>query len=666
MPLQRSYYSETFAIFLDEPNSQILGKLVENDLHSEILSTQKTSWSKQIGILKNSLKGLKIDKILFEYSIPRMGKRVDNVIFYNGVVYILEFKVGAQEYTKSDLMQVEGYAFDLKNFQGGSRECKIIPILVSTNAPKWENKLELLENQVYSPLRANENNLHEVILNASKNLNENPLDSISWENSSYNPTPTIIEASVALYENHSVDEITRKDSVGEDFIKTINSITQIIENSKKNSKKSIIFLTGIPGSGKTLVGLDIVSKYQNVKSQEYAVYISGTYTLIEIIQEALTRNKVQQSKIKSEKITKKDAKETVNNLFQFLPKYREEILRGDKKPREKIVVFDEAQRMWNEEKFDKTVETKLKLDPTGKSETDLLIEYMDNHQDWAVILCLIGGGQEIHEGEDGTIEWVKSIKNKFSHWDAYVSPEFLSREYITDDSQLELLAGIRKNILTELHLKKSARSFRSENFSKFVNYLLDRNIDEAKAIIKELNSKSQKFHLFITRDLELAKNWVRSKSHGTDRYGMLVSSKSLRLAPIGIVKRNQREFNSIAWWLDPAEYVDSSFKLEIPCAEFFAQGLELDWSIFAWDACLRPNDADWEYLTFSRKSWDTINDPEKRRYLKNSFRVLLTRARQGMIIFVPKGDPNDSTFLPEFYDGIYDYLKEIGIKEVLN
>ena len=112
------------------------------------------------------------------------------------------------------------------------------------------------------------------------------------------------------------------------------------------------------------------------------------------------------------------------------------------------------------------------------------------------------------------------------------------------------------------------------------------------------------------------------------------------------------------------DYIDSSFKLEIPCAEFFAQGLELDWSIFAWDACLRPTDTDWEYLTFTRRKWESINDPEKRRYLKNSFRVLLTRARQGMIIFIPKGDPLDNTFLPEYYDGIYDYLKQVGIKEL--
>ena len=661
--LQRSYYSEKFESFLNESNEQILGKIFQNDLHSEILETQKNSWKRQIEILKQLL-DLKIDRILFEYSIPRMGKRVDNVLFYKNIVFILEFKVGERNYNKTDLMQVESYAFDLKNFQEGSRECKIVPVLVSTRAPPVENNLELLENNVYRPIMANETNLKDVIDEASKIFNEKQLDPIKWENSPYNPTPTIIEASIALYENHSVEDITRKDSVGEDFVKTISSIVNIIENSKKNSRKSIIFLTGIPGSGKTLVGLDIASKYQDIANHEYAVYISGTYTLVEIIQEALTRNRVEKSKFSPTKVTKQKTKELVNNLFQFLPKYREEILKGDKKPREKIVVFDEAQRMWNVDKFDKTVETKLKLEPTGKSETDLLLEYMDNHQDWAIILCLIGGGQEIHEGEDGTIEWIKSIQNKFNHWDVYMSPEFLTKEYLGDQLQITSFGTVQKNLINDLHLKKSTRSFRSENFSKFINNLLDKDLIHAKEIMNELNSKSDKFHLFMTRDLQIAKNWVRQKSHGNDRYGMLVSSKSLRLAPVGIIKRNQRDFNSIGWWLDSEDYIDSSFKLEIPCAEFFAQGLELDWSIFAWDACLRPTDTDWEYLTFTRRKWESINDPEKRRYLKNSFRVLLTRARQGMIIFIPKGDPLDNTFLPEYYDGIYDYLKQVGIKEL--
>ena len=199
-----------------------------------------------------------------------------------------------------------------------------------------------------------------------------------------------------------------------------------------------------------------------------------------------------------------------------------------------------------------------------------------------------------------------------------------------------------------------------------INHLLDREIPQVKEIIKEFNEKDdkEKYHLLITRDIQTAKDWVKKKTRGNERCGMFTTALSHRLWPEGIVKRGQREFNELGWWLDDEEYIDSSFSLEIPCTEFFSQGLELDWSIFAWDACFRPNNSDWDYFRFERSKWKTITNETKRKYLKNAFRVLLTRARQGMIIFVPKGDQNDKSRLPEFYDVIYNDLKEIGIKEI--
>jgi hypothetical protein len=587
-----------------------------------------------------------------------MGKRTDNILLYKGVIYVLEFKIGSDAYENAALKQVEGYAIDLKNFQEGSRNCKLVPILISTDAPNYENKIVLYEDGVCKPLRANATNLHKVILNAAKNFVEPEIDSIRWENSGYNPTPTIIEASQALYNSHTVQEITRKDVVGITFDQTCESVDKIISKSKKELKKSIVFVTGVPGSGKTLVGLTVASKYQDVKNNERAVYISGTATLISILQEALVRDKVA----RSSKLKKIDVRKEVVTLFQYLLHYRKEIIEHpEQKPSEKIVVFDEAQRMWNQEQLDKEIKIKLRRSATEKSEPDLLIGHIDMHADWAVIICLIGGGQEIHKGEYGTVEWLKSVGANFPHWDVYLPTIITSREYLGNVPAEEALKGVNYQFIDELHLKTSTRSFRAENLSKLINHLLDRETTEAEKIVKELK---EKYPLFITRDLKTAKNWVKNKARGNDRYGLFTIALSHRLYPDGIVKRGPKEFNAQGWWLDSEEYVDSSFALEIPCTEFFSQGLELDWAIFAWDACFIPKDSDWNYRRFIRKEWKTMQKSEEKRNLKNAFRVLLTRARQGMIIFVPKGDSNDKTRLPEFYDSICNYLKKIGVEEI--
>jgi len=661
--LKRSYYSEVRQKFIDEEDESILGKLLQNDPYST-LSTQKNAWKSQIQILKEQLKNIPFDRILFEYTIPRMGRRIDNVIFFKGVVYLLEFKVGENSYKNSDLKQVEGYALDLKYFQAGSRNCKLVPILICTDAPERKIIFEIRDD-VCKPLGANSNNLHDIILNISEKFNESELDSILWENSAYNPTPTIIEACQALYADHSVEEITRNDREGEAFVRASKIIEKIITESKNQSKKSLIFLTGIPGSGKTLIGLDIASKFHNIENNEHSVYVCGTSSLIHVIQEALVRDKYIRLKGTDEEKTKEEIRREVEVLFQIILHYRKSVITEDSTAYEKIVVFDESQRMWDQHEADKNIR-QLGLPPKNKSEPDLLIEHIDKSHDWGVILCLLGGGQEINKGEDGLLEWLKSIKNNFPHWNVYAAPEIKTKEYLGNNDPEKILDIPNKTFLNELHLNISTRSFKAENFSKLINHILAREIPQAKEIVKEFNEKNEneRYHLLLTRNLQTAKNWVREMTRGNERYGLFTTALSHRLWPEGIVKRGQREFDELGWWLDDEKYIDSSFSLEIPCTEFFSQGLELDWSIFGWDACLRPHGDDWEYLRFRRYRWEKINDEKKQRYLKNAFRVLLTRARQGMVIFVPKGDKSDHTRLPELYDGVYNYLKEIGIKEI--
>ena len=657
MWMARAYYSKQLEYFLGDDDRRIFGELATNH-QFELDELQKNSWIEQIKILKDQLSKFDSGQILFEYIIPRMGRRVDNIFLHKGIVFVLEFKIGAKVYDIAAQRQAEGYAVDLKNFQEGSRNSKIVPILVSTNAPNYLNKIEIYEDGVCKPLFANATNLNEIILNASKVFSESDIDATIWENSRYNPTPTIIEASLALYNTHTVQEITRKDAIGNTFDQTCNSIDKIILKSKTGHKKSIIFVTGVPGSGKTLVGLTIASKYQDIKNDERAVYISGTSTLISILQEALVRDKIS----RFPGLTKIQVQEKVEALFQYLLHFRREIIENPQlMPTEKIVVFDEAQRMWNQEQLDKEIKTKLRRSGTLKSEPDLLIGHINKFPDWAVIICLIGGGQEIHKGEYGTVEWLKSIKNNFRDWNVYIPSAITDKQYLGELQPQEILAGVNYEFIDELHLKTSTRSFRAENLSKLINHILDREIIESQKILKEIRAK---YPLYVTRDLKMAKNWVKNKARGNDRFGLFTIAMSHRLRPEGIVKSGPKEFHTKGWWLDSEEYIDSSLALEIPCTEFFSQGLELDWAIFAWDACLTPRDTDWNYRKFVRKEWRTMHKNEEKRNLKNAFRVLLTRARQGMIIFVPKGDINDRTRKPEFYDGIFNYLKEIGIQEI--
>ena len=656
---------------MNADDKTIVGTMVENDPGYERKSNQEDSWFEQIRILKEQFKDCDIDKFLFEYTIPRMGKRVDNILFHKGIVFVVEFKVGSDKYSSADLDQAHQYAIDLKNFQDGSSELVIIPILVATNAPDISNTLDLAKDKVARPLKANAKNLGNILINSSKGFSEKTIDVTAWEKSVYQPTPTTIEAATALYEKHSVEEITRRDTEDRTFDKTVKVIDKIISHSKENSEKSIIFLTGIPGSGKTLVGLDIAANKQDAQKKEHGIYLCGTADLVEVIQEALTRNRWDNLPFKQKKDgsyskklkteSKSKIQSDVKTFFQYLPYFREEAVTADDAPHERIAVFDEAQRMWDAERVDKElVKRNIIKSPEGKSESDHLIGYMDKHDGWAIIVCMIGGGQEIHKGEDGTAEWFKSIKNNFPDWQAYLSTEMTTPEYIRDQKIKESLKGVRYSLYDLLHLKSATRSFRSPEVSLFVNALLDK--DKQKA--KQLKSKISQYDILVTRNLDAAKTWTKKHRRGLERAGLFTSSYCQRLRVEGITPLKPNDFQTVEWWLDSADYVNSSQYLEIPATEFGCQGLEVDWAIVGWDLCLRHHDNKWQYKRFSRKQWVNIDDEQKQRYLLNSFRVVLTRARQGMVVFIPKGSPDDPTRNPKHYDAIYNYLKEVGIEDL--
>ena len=655
--MKRSYYSGTYHEFMTTEPEDILKELVASNTFSTLYGEQRMAWIEQIKILKEKFANISFDRILFEYVIPRLGKRVDNVLFYQGVVYVLEFKVGADTYDESDLKQTEQYALDLKDFQEGSKDRKIVPILVATDAPDYNNKI-VQDREVLKPLRANGKNLGDVMTLAAKQFQEEPIDSIAWENSLYRPTPTIIEAGISCYNTHNVEDIIRKDSVGQTFINTTKTIEDIIADAEKHHKKYIVFVTGTPGSGKSLIGMNIAGKYQDYENKKHAVYLTGNKPLVEVITTAITNDRAENS---TKKLSKKEVRRSLQFLIQHLMHYRQEAIKPDSFPTEKIVVFDEAQRMWTQEQVMKKFKKDSISAEFAKPEPEVLIKYINKNPDWAVMICLMGGGQEINFGEEGGVEWLKVLK-KYPNWHAYMSNQFREPEYVGESTVEGMLDKSQYTFVENLHLSANTRSYRAEHVSNFVNSLLERDTEQAKKYYREFK---EKYPIVIARDLDTAKQWVRQQSKGTARVGSFTTSYGKRLAPEGILFQRAKDFNAPNWYLSGDENIDSSNFLELSATHFDSQGLEVDWGIVTWDAFLRPKGQDqWDILVFSRSKWKEVHDSYRRKYFVNAQRVILTRCRQGMVIFVPKGSVNDPTRKPEYYNGIYEYLKEIGLEDI--
>lgn len=655
----RAFYQSSVSKFLKSDNDKILGEINKNNYSFETKIQQKNTWIREIEILKRELKNL-IDedsRILFEYVIPRMGKRIDNVILYKNIIFLLEFKCGNNCYYSSDYDQVYDYALDLKNFHKESGDKLIVPILIATEAPSFNNSI-LIDNKVMGPLKCNEFGIGNLITNIVSSFKEESFSYDDWISSEYFPTPTIIEAAQALYTNHSVMDIARNDAGAKNLTLTTNALNEIISFSKQNHRKSICFVTGVPGAGKTLVGLNLGIQKSDLIKEDHAVFLSGNFPLVEVLQEALVRDKLKKMKDLDEKVNKSEVKRKTNAFIQIIHKYRDSYINNNNIPPEHVVIYDEAQRSWNSEKIADFMKNKKGISDFNYSEPEFLISTLDRHKDWAVVICLIGGGQEINDGEAGLPEWFKALRERFNYWDVYVSNN-LKDEYLIDNTWKDLIKDLNLKYVPNLHLSVSLRSFRSPHVSGFIKALLDNDLIKSK---KLYSSIKENYPIKLTRNLDTAKKWVKDKSKGSEKYGLLATSGGLRLKAEGIFVKNK--VNVANWFLNDKEDVRSCYALEDVITEFDVQGLELDYSIVAWDADLRMINGKWEYKKFRGSKWNNINKPDDRLYLKNSYRVLLTRSRQGMIIFIPKGSDSDATRAKVFYDGTYEYLKNIGIEEL--
>lgn len=635
----------------------IIGKLSKyaGDGH---FSSQQSAWRAQIDILRKELQGLD-GWLFFEFNIPRMGQRVDVILVLGPVIFALEFKVGETIFDHAAINQVWDYALDLKNFHEASHNIAIIPILIATEAKDVNASLRADTDKVFRPLRINSETLRQTLEQCLGSVKGLVLDAEAWALASYKPTPTIIEAARSLYAKHSVEAIARFDAGAQNLHITSKRIEDLVDEARCTQKKFICFITGVPGAGKTLVGLNIATQRRYEQAPTHAVFLSGNGPLVAVLREALIRDEYLRLKARGDKATKKKVATPVKAFIQNVHHFRDAGLTDDNPPPEHVVIFDEAQRAWNLRMTANFMKRRKNRPGFTQSEPEFLISYMDRHKDWAVIVCLVGGGQEINTGEAGISAWLSAVMEHFPHWKMFISSRLHDSEYAAG-SALEIAQRTPQSQLDDsLHLEVSMRSFRAENVSTFVKELLDCEMDAARETFTKLRSR---FPIVLTRDLDVAKRWVRTKSRGTERYGLLASSKAMRLKPHAVDIRV--EVDPVHFFLSDRDDVRSSYYLEDAATEFQVQGLELDWTCVTWDADFRFNGSDWKYHDFRGSRWLNIKDGDNKIYVKNAYRVLLTRARQGMVIFVPPGDSTDTTRPPVFYDATFNYLRTVGIPEL--
>ncbi|WP_336939289.1 DUF2075 domain-containing protein [Acinetobacter modestus] len=652
--MNTSYYQSSIDSFLNENKNTIFGQLARHHQH-DLEDLQKNAWLEQIEFLQQELNDV-CGHLYFEFSIPRMGKRVDNILIINNLIFVIEFKVGDRSYSNYAQNQTIDYCLDLQNFHEGSHNKTIVPILIATNAPSKPSNINDSLN-LTTCILCNKENFKEILLQIlDQAKTTESLDIHSWENSVYKPTPTIIEAAQALYKGHSVKEISRNDAGTINLANTSHLINKIIEDSKTQHKKSICFLTGVPGAGKTLAGLNIANERLKADESEHSVFLSGNGPLVDVLREALTRDSVESAKIRGQKISRTEAERKAKAFIQNIHHFRDDNLRTDNAPIEKVVVFDEAQRAWQKEQVSKFMQQKKGIPNFDMSEPEYLISVMNRHDDWCTIICLIGGGQEINTGEAGVSEWIKSLKTKYQAWNIYYSDKILAEPntYLND---LDLSNWVREHghQRSDLHLSTSIRSFRSEKVASLIQSILDNQNDQASKIYQEIKHN---YPVKVTRDLAKAKTWLRNQARGTERIGLIASSGAKRLKAEGIYVKN--DISPTDWFLNHQDDTRSSYYLEDIATEFDIQGLEIDYTCVTWDINLYYDEG-WQFQNFKGSKWQNIKKDATKSYLLNAYRVLLTRARQGMIIFIPAVDGTDPTRPQKHYDSIYNYLISCGL-----
>jgi len=658
--LGSAYYSASTAEFRSTTASTVIGQLTQHSAFA-VERSQVDAWMHEIVILKRVLEDIE-GHLFLEFDVPRLGTRIDAVVLAGAALIPIEFKVGATEFLRADRDQAWDYALDLKNFHRGSHAALIFPILVATEAARSDAAWAPMHHDgVFPPRHVNSEGLSDAVHSARAGATGDELDGTRWGREPYQPTPTIVQAARALYARHSVEAISRSDASARNLRETSNTVEQVIRAAQQEGWKALVCVTGVPGAGKTLVGLNIATRHRRTIEEDpaHAVFLSGNGPLVKVLHEALTRDELARLRSEGQRVRKGDVEQRVKPFIQNVHHFRDAGLKSSEPPVDHVVVFDEAQRAWNQRKTARFMKSRKGISDFGQSEPEFQLSYMDRRLDWAVAVCLVGGGQEINDGEDGIQGWLEAARRHFPHWRIFISGRLTDSEYGAGSAIESLRGHAHVEWRDDLHLAVSMRSFRAERVSGFVKAVLDHDVQTARELYRELRPR---YPLVITRDLQRAKSWVRAQARGSERFGLVASSQAERLKPHAIDVR--ATIDPVHWFLDEREDTRSSFYLEDAATEFQVQGLELDWICATWDADLRMQGGQWLHRKFHGKQWKRVKDPSAQRYLVNAYRVLLTRARQGMAIFVPPGDANDPTRLPAYYDETFAYLTSVGIEVV--
>jgi hypothetical protein len=608
-----------------------------------------------------------------EFEVPRRSRRIDTLILADDLIFLVEWKVGASAFDRAAYWQAEQYALDLRDFHEGSRERYIVPIVLATDADvpvhqpvpnvPFDGSRPVQPVQTSTPGR-----LAELILGwyrASDHHRGGPLDPVAWENSQYRPTPTIVEAASLLYEGHDVRDLSLSGASNLD--ETVAAVLELIDRCRIEQRHGVAFITGAPGSGKTLAGLQIVHAPEMLRGSEAAgVFLSGNMPLVEVITAALAESAARSG------MTKARALREVKTFIQHAYQFRNESLKfEDRPPHEHVILFDEAQRAW-----DAAQVSRWTRGGTTRSEPELFLDFMARFPDWSVVIALVGSGQEINSGEAGLGEWGRAIVE--SHPGALViaSPDVLPGRPAPPGGRLfdVLPGGVEVSQDSRLHLTMNVRSPRAERLNQWVDAVLELDAEQARASLPD----AREYPMMLTRSLDVARDWLRdrgrmddsaspaSDSHERTRTGLLVSADARRLRAWGLdgqVLKRERDWAH--WFLRPTGDVRGSDQLEVPATNFDCQGLEIDWAGVVWGNDLVPqSQADsWEIRQFKGTRWQQAKG-ERRRYIVNAYRVILTRARRGQIICVPQPDGRDATLPPEEFDRIADLLMRAGVPSV--
>lgn len=651
------------AEFLSLGDDALIGRLIEGVAATGVdghRNAQITAWREQIRILRRQLVGAPFQTwfILLEYEIPRRSRRPDAVLLHGSAVFVVEFKVGADAHNAASRWQVQSYGMDLRDFHAGSHGKVIVPVLCATHAKHQgvdERVPVVVETGVTDVVRTTVDDLAERLLAVARCVpsNDEPIDPESWLASPYRPTPTIIEAAVRLYEGHSVRELSHRHAHNLDL--TTEMLVEKIGQARRERRRVVCFVTGIPGAGKTLTGLDVVHDPEiRGDSAAAGIFVSGNGPLVKVVREALVMYQTARGRRRKDCVH--EVGTFVQNVHQFLRYHREH---SEMLPHEHVVVFDEAQRAWDKGQMSRKHEVEA-------SEAAELLDVMERLPDWAVVIALVGGGQEIYLGEAGLEEWGRALKDRMDRWHVVASPEALGGGESVSGHQLfdgPVPAALRFEEEPLAHLAVGVRSHRAQRWAEWVNEFLDLRFDAARALVPD----PHEFPCVVTRDLDDARAWLRMLRAGEPehRMGLIATSEDQRLRAYGLESSSAFRigYPFDKWFLAPEEDVRSSFALEVAASEFECQGLELDWVGMCWGGDLVPSEDSlrWEYRKFRGAGWQNVRQDLERAYVRNRYRVLLTRARRGMVIWVPVGSQIDPTRDSDRFDRVHAALLASGL-----